>query len=83
MEFGEALKRVDSDATSIALRDTVCGVGLRSHKTVMRFIRTVKHVTEHSKVQLRFKEIEALLDDEYSFIPRETFQDLLEYQRYV
>lgn len=81
MEFGEALKRVDTDATSIALRDTVCGVGLRSNRTIRRFRRAVKHVTEITKTQARFREIETVLEDEYSFVPREIFQDLLELQR--
>lgn len=81
MEIGEALKRVDSDAASIALRETICGVGLRSNKTIMRFRRAVKQVTETTKTQTRFREIESVLEDQYSFIPREVFQDLLELQR--
>ena len=83
MDLSEALKRVDDDDASIILRDTICGVGLRSNKTIRRFRRAVKHVTETTKTQARFREIEVLLEDEYSFIPREVFQDLLEYQRLV
>ena len=56
MDLSEALKRVDDDDASIILRDTICGVGLRSNKTIRRFRRAVKHVTETTKTQARFRE---------------------------